>query len=175
MKAKRGFCGLAAIVAFFTVVLLVATVATAAPGGWPKKKGERCWIAGPSGSELDEFSLVIAQVTNMGNDHYLYHGQAYRVVSDVDLTPQGLPQPFNGNAEIDGGTVIGQLTKAEILDRMAPDPDLLESYAGLFWFDKDTLEGFAEGIISTCPIGGLLPCEDQINTGPIPLMPVGCP
>jgi len=178
MTARKYLCGLAYVFAVLTVALLVAAPAAAETSGWPKKpnaQGEFCWVAGPSGSQLDEYSLVIAQITNMGNDHYLYHGQAYRVQSDIDLTRIGPLEPFNGNAEKDGSTVVGQVTKAEILDRDDPDPDMLEIYSGYYWFDLPTLEGVAEGIISTCPVGGLLPCEDQINTGPIPLMPVTCP
>ena len=178
MKARREPCRVVAVAMVFTIAVLVATVVAAEPEGMPKSPdapGEFCWVAGPSGSQLDEYSLVIAQITNMGNGHLLYHGQAYRVESDIDLTRIGPLEPFNGNAERDGSSVIGQITKASILDRDDPDPDLLESYTGLYSFDLGTLEGVAEGIISTCPVGGLLPCEDQINTGPIPLMPVSCP
>ena len=173
MTARKGFCGLAAVVTVFTVALLVATAAAAAPpGGWPNKKGELCWVATAIGPE---YSLVIAQITNMGNDHYLYHGQAYRLDENLDPVPDVEIQPFSGNAEIAGGTVIGQLTKVEILERLAPDPDLLETYTGIFRFDLATLEGVAEGIISTCPVGGSPSCDSQINTGPIPLWPVPCP
>ena len=178
MTARSDFRGIPAIVSVFAVSLLVAAAAAPESGGWPKKpnaQGEFCWVAGPSGGQLDEYSLVIAQITNMGNSHFLYHGQAYRIQSDIDLTRIGPLEPFNGNAEKDGSTVIGQVTKASILDRDDPDPDLLESYAGIYSFDLGTLGGVAEGIISTCPVGGLLPCEDQINTGPVPLTPVACP
>jgi hypothetical protein len=178
MKAKREPCSVAAVAMVFTIAVLVATVVAARPDGMPNNpdaQGEFCWVAGPAGSQLDEYSLVIAQITNMGNGHLLYHGKTYRVQSNIDLTRIGSLQAFNGSAERDGSAVIGQLTKAEILERDDPDPDLIESYVGYLWFDLGTLEGFTEGIISTCPVGGLLPCDDQINTGPIPLMPVACP
>lgn len=170
MTARR----LSACVAVCTVALLVAGVAVAAPpGAWPNNKAELCWLAGPSGSELDEYSMVIAQITNMGNDHYLFHGQAYRVMSDTDWTALGDLQPFNGNAELDGTIVVGQLTKVEI--NAFHSPIMLETYTGRFWFDLGTLEGDAEGIISMCESGGDDACETQINTGPIPLTPIPCP
>jgi len=170
MTARKGFCGLAAVVTVFTVALLVATAAAAAPpGGWPNKKGELCWLANAEG----EFSLVIAQITNMGNDHYLYHGQAWRVESDTDWTPLGTLQPFSGNAEIEGSEVIGQLTKVEI--NQLHDPVVLETYTGIFWFELGTLEGEVEGIISMCIFGVVGDCGVQINTGRIPLRPVPCP
>ena len=113
---KRAMQGCSRFAMVFTIAVLVATVVAAEAGGWPKNpdaQGEFCWVAGPSGSQLDEYSLVIAQITNMGNGHFLYHGKAYRVQSDIDLTRIGPLEPFNGNAEKDGSTVIGQVTKAD--------------------------------------------------------------
>jgi hypothetical protein len=88
-------------VAVFLAALLVAAQAVAAPSPWPAKKGELCWVAESPGSNGPEYSLVRAMITNMGRDHYLFHGQAYRVVSSGDLTRDGMLQALGGNVEFD--------------------------------------------------------------------------
>jgi len=166
-------------IAVFLAALLVAAQVAAAPGLWPSKKGERCWVAespsdDPSG--LDEYSLVRAMITNMGSDHYLFHGQAYRVNSPADLTSIGMLQALGGNVEFDPveNAWIGQITKTEVLDRSS-DPDLLEAYVGLLIFDAATLDGEVEGVITVCKAGEENAICEIFNTGPIPLTPIQCP
>jgi hypothetical protein len=162
-------------VAVFLVALLVAAQLAAAPSAWPKKKGELCWVATSPGPE---YSLVRAQITNMGSDHYLFHGQAYRVASPGDLTSIGMLQALGGNVEFDedGDRWIGQITKTEVLLRNPPiDPNLLEAYVGLLILDSVTLDGTVEGVITTCEAGYPNSVCGSFNTGPIAMTLTACP
>lgn len=163
-------------VAVFLVALLVAAQLSAAPGLWPKKKGERCWVAESPSSSGPEYSLVRAQITNMGSDHYLFHGQAYRVDDPGDLTSIGMLQAVGGNVEFDpdNDAWIGQITKTEVLDR-SPNPDLLEAYVGLLVLDAVTLDGTVEGVITTCEAGYPNSVCGSLNTGPISMTLTACP
>jgi hypothetical protein len=154
------------------MTLLVCSAASAAPPTWPAKKGELCWEADAEG----EISLVIAQVTNMGNAHYLFHGQAYR----SDLGPPGPMQPFDGNAEIDATDpndirIVGMITKTEI---RSGSPPTLEIYSGQIDLDYETLNGAAEGIIYICDnpqTPSETPTCQFITTGSITMTLVDCP
>jgi len=163
-------------VTVFLVALLVAAQVAAAPSAWPNKKGELCWVAESPSSSGPEYSLIRAQITNMGSDHYLFHGQAYRVDSPVDLTSIGMLQAVGGNVEFDpdGDRWIGQITKTEVLDR-SPDPDLLEAYVGLLILDSVTLDGTVEGVITTCEAGYPNSVCGSLNTGPIAMTLTACP
>ena len=154
------------------MTLLVCSAASAAQPAWPAKKGELCWDANAGG----EHSLVIAQVTNMGNAHYLFHGQAYR----SDLGPPGPMQPFDGNAEIDATDpnnlrIIAMITKTEI---RPGSPGTLEIYTGQIDLDYETLNGAAEGIIYICDnpeTPSETPTCNFITTGQISMTKVACP
>ena len=74
------------VAAVLLASILIAAQVSAAPGPWPSKKGELCWVATSTIPDPDEYSFVRAQVTNMGGDHYLFHGHAYRVAGLNDLT-----------------------------------------------------------------------------------------
>lgn len=116
------------------LLFLGASAVTAAPKtGWPDKGGELCWVADADGEE----SYVRAQVTNMGNGHYLFHGVAYRL-------PDGALQPFDGNAELNGDSVVGTITKMELRE------NTLESYSGILTFDATSLDGSGDGVITEC-------------------------
>ncbi|MGB6335375.1 MAG: hypothetical protein WBG93_21500 [Thermoanaerobaculia bacterium] len=157
------------------MTLLVCTAASAAPPAWPSKKGELCWDANAGG----EHSLVIAQVTNMGNAHYVFHGQAYR----SDLVSPGPMQPFDGNAEIDATNpsdvrVTAMITKTEIRPVHNGNPRTLEIYSGQIDLDYDTLDGWAEGIIYICEdpqTPSETPTCKFITTGQISMTKVACP
>lgn len=131
---------------------VLATAASAAPGLWPAKKGEVCWVAEDAGGDL---SFVRAQVTNMGNDHYLFHGQAYRFGA-IEL------QSFTGNAELNGDSIVGMITKMQL------NGAWLESYTGLMTFDVATLDGGANGIVSECQVADPTVC-DTFGTGVVDL------
>jgi len=165
-------------VAVFLVALLVAAQLAAAPSAWPNKKGELCWVAESPSTSGPEYSLVRAQITNMGSDHYLFHGQAYRVDDPGDLTSIGMLQAVGGNVEFDpdGDRWIGQITKTEVLLRDPPtDPNLLEAYVGLLVLDAVTLDGTVEGVITTCEAGYPNSVCGSINTGPIEMTLTACP
>lgn len=157
------------------MAVFVCAAAWAAPPAWPARKGELCWEADADG----EISLVIAQVTNMGNGHYVFHGQGFR----SDIPPLGPLQPFDGSAEVDASDandirVIGMITKTEIRPAANGDPRTFEVYSGQFNLDYETLDGVAEGIIYICPMPPTqvepAPCE-FITTGEIEMTRVACP
>ena len=139
------------------IIALTASEALAAPANWPAKKGEVCWVA-EAGSEL---SFVQVQVTNMGSDHYIFHGFAYRI-------PGGILQPLDGSAEVSGDQIIGMLTKMELNDQGGET--WLESYSGLMSFDLMTLDGDVDGVITECLTPPTNPSTcNVLNTGPIAL------
>lgn len=159
-----------ALALFALVGLLVSEAVLAAPNAWPAKKGELCWDVNSSG----EHSMVIAQITNMGSGHYLFHGQAYRINGVI-----GPLQPFSGNAEIDATDpadvrVIGMLSKTEI----HANGNEMETFMGRFNLDYDDLGGTAVGITHVCDIsvgvGNVTTCA-LINAGPVSMTLVDCP
>ena len=105
MRTKaRTFRTSTMVLAAFLGALLMASQVDAKPNLWPKKKGELCWVADAENSSGNhEYSLVRAWITDMGNDHYLFHGQAYRVEGLDDLTKLGGYdlQALGGNVEFD--------------------------------------------------------------------------
>jgi hypothetical protein len=165
----------AGLTILFLMTLLVCTTASAAPPTWPAKKGEPCGEADADG----EISLIIAQATNMGTAHYIFHGQAYR----SDLMPAGPMQPFDGNAEIDATNpadirVIAMITKTEIRPAENTNPRTLEIYSGQIDLDYETLDGSAEGIIYICDnpeTQSETPTCQFITTGVIDMTLVDCP
>ncbi len=151
------------------VGLFVSEAVLAAPAAWPAKKGELCWDANVNG----EHSLVIAQITNMGAAHYLFHGLAYR----SGATPGPL-QPINGNAEIDATDpddirIIGALTKTKI-----NTDGSMEIYTGELNLAYDGLGGTAQGIFYICdltvPVNTPTTCT-AMNGGPAVMTLVDCP
>ena len=130
----------------------------------------------------NEVVLIVSgeiSVTNKGNAHYLFHGQAYR----SDLASPGPMQPFDGNAEIDATDpadirVIAMITKTEIRPVHNGNPRTLEIYSGQIDLDYETLDGWAEGIIYICEdpqTPSETPTCKFITTGQISMTKVDCP
>ena len=172
MRTRAARVGISLTVTIiFLVSVLIAAQVSAAPGLWPAKKGELCWVVTATIPEPDEYSLVRAQITNMGQDHYLFHGQAFRVNNPTDLVQSNDVQALGGNVEFDPNldAWIGQITKTEY------NSGWLEVYTGLMNLDATTLNGQVEGVITTCLAGDESEICDMLITGPITLTYIPCP